>query len=225
MNRSAQRAHALVRDRHCVWPECPTPTERVELMQRRSVKACYCLGMRACDIDDCRNPHYGRGWCSKHYKRWKKTGDPATTLWETRSTDRFWAKVKRGEGCWEWTAYKDPLGYGRLTVNRESWLAHRRSWVLSGRTFPQDRPMLDHLCRNPSCVRPDHLEPVTMQENIKRGRPSSADLRRAATHCKHGHPFSGENTYRSPTTGLRSCRTCRRRWRSEWQQRQADPTG
>jgi hypothetical protein len=28
---------------------------------------------------------------------------------------------------------------------------------------------LDHLCRNPACVRPDHLEPVTHLENLRRG--------------------------------------------------------
>jgi hypothetical protein len=60
---------------------------------------------------------------------------------------------------------------------------------------------IDHLCKNPGCVRPDHLEAVTMRENIRRGSWASR------THCINGHEYTEENTYRMPS-GYRDCRRC-----------------
>lgn len=31
---------------------------------------------RICEIDKCENPYLARGYCSKHYQRWKSHGDP-----------------------------------------------------------------------------------------------------------------------------------------------------
>jgi hypothetical protein len=67
---------------------------------------------------------------------------------------------------------------------------------------------IDHLCRNRACVNPGHLEPVTRLENIRRGK--QGEFWAAKTHCKQGHPFSDENTYR--TNGKRRCRTCQKVW-------------
>lgn len=37
-----------------------------------------------CSIDDCTAPAHARGWCTKHYQRWKKHGDPTRSLVEER---------------------------------------------------------------------------------------------------------------------------------------------
>jgi hypothetical protein len=77
---------------------------------------------------------------------------------------------------------------------------------------------LDHLCRNPGCVNPDHLEPVTHKENMLRGfNPSATNARK--THCHKGHFFDAENTYIA-TTGARRCRTCLRELQRNWRRRQ-----
>ncbi|MDP2917085.1 MAG: HNH endonuclease signature motif containing protein [Dehalococcoidia bacterium] len=70
---------------------------------------------------------------------------------------------------------------------------------------------LDHLCRNPPCVNPAHLEPVTHQENDIRGIAGtvSAQRLRSITHCPQGHPYDLFNTYIHPKTGARMCRICR----------------
>ena len=65
---------------------------------------------------------------------------------------------------------------------------------------------IDHLCRVPACVNPDHLEAVTHLENVSRGK---ANYNKYKTHCKKGHEFTEENTYKK--RGIyRDCRMCNR---------------
>jgi len=118
----------------------------------------------------------------------------------------FWAVQPNGWHCWEWTASKDASGYGRFD---KSLRAHRVAYELKAGPIP-DGLDLDHLCRNRACVRPDHLEPVTRSENLRRS-PLMGVGHTSMTHCKRGHEFSDENTYHS-SAGKRHCRTCRADW-------------
>lgn len=88
-------------------------------------------------------------------------------------------------GCWLWTGNIAVTGYGRLKVNGKYELAHRFSFKHFNGGIPEGLH-LDHLCRNRACVNPspDHLEPVTLVENIKRGYISRLSGR---THCNKGH--------------------------------------
>jgi len=124
---------------------------------------------------------------------------------------RFWAKVQAdpGTGCWLWTAVKSPEGYGRYWYQRQQWLAHRASYDALVGSIPTDYEV-DHLCQNPPCVNPAHLEAVSRQEHSRRSR--RFDLGKwhlSKTHCPHGHPYDTENTY-VRKTGQRECRECRR---------------
>ena len=120
--------------------------------------------------------------------------------WDGKSrAERFWEKVAKSDGCWTWLAATDQNGYGTFG-RREK--AHRVAFALTGGTVP-DGHELDHLCRNRACVRPDHLEPVTHAENMRRG----AAARPPATHCRRGHSLSGHNEVRRPN-GHRQCRVC-----------------
>lgn len=124
---------------------------------------------------------------------------------------RFWAKVQKTDTCWLWTATKTPSGYGSLLLcSGVGWkmdiYAHRASWEMhNGRPVPDDFDV-DHLCRNTSCVNPDHLEAVPHAVNIIRGQLCN----RLKTHCKNGHEFTPENTYTLPSKVGRFCRTCER---------------
>jgi hypothetical protein len=70
--------------------------------------------------------------------------------------DRFWSKVEKTDGCWLWTAFKNPKGYGQLTYHQRRYLAHRFAWKITFGPVPVGAEVLHH-CDNPACVRPDHL--------------------------------------------------------------------
>ncbi len=93
--------------------------------------------------------------------------------------ERFWANVEKTDLCWRWTAHLDrKTGYGRLLVDGGMVGAHRIAYQLLVGPIPEGLD-LDHLCRNKACVNPDHLEPVTQQENIRRGKSAKVTWRRA----------------------------------------------
>lgn len=104
-------------------------------------------------------------------------------------------------GCWNWMRSKNQYGYGLTTVNARHVSAHRASYEAFVGPIPKGL-FLDHLCRNPACCNPAHLEPVTNQENLIRGVCKTLQ-----THCKNGHPLEGDNL--KPTKrGQRQCRIC-----------------
>jgi hypothetical protein len=79
-------------------------------------------------------------------------------------------------GCWNWTGALNEDGYGQETVKAShtksglsSVKAHRMMYQKKYGPIPAGL-VLDHKCRNTKCVNPDHLEPVTNAENVRRGR-------------------------------------------------------
>jgi hypothetical protein len=81
-----------------------------------------------------------------------------------------------------------------------------------------DGLVLDHLCTNPWCVRPSHLEAVTQRENLMRGETIAA-VNTQKTHCPRGHPFDEANTYVRPGGRDRGCRACRALQSKQYQHR------
>lgn len=135
---------------------------------------------------------------------------------------RFEAKVRKTPGCWEWTAATTGT-YGAFTLNgnRKQVRAHRYAYELWRGPIPAGLH-IDHLCRNPLCVNPDHLEPVTCRENLLRGETSNA-ANLAKTHCKRGHAFDELNTLHLKS-GARVCRVCNRARQREFYLRKQSAT-
>lgn len=146
---------------------------------------------------------------------------------------RFWSKVDKNgpDGCWLWLGQirKTRQPYGSFWVPPKNVPAHRFSYELAIGPIP-DGLVLDHLCRNPSCVNPAHLEPVTTKENLMRGVGLPA-LNAQKTHCKYGHPLSGDNliirvqTQGKSTSQVRVCKICKyaavRKWKRQDKERRA----
>lgn len=79
---------------------------------------------------------------------------------------RFWVKVQKGDGCWEWSATKNNRGYGMVGINYHHYLAHRISYLIHNGPF-QKRAKVLHKCDNPKCVNPEHLFLGSMKDNTK----------------------------------------------------------
>lgn len=125
-------------------------------------------------------------------------------------------------GCWEWKKLTKPASNGRhypcFQFGRcASYPAHRVSLVIFG-VVPPINKSVDHLCKNTLCVNPDHLEIVTIKENILRGDGPAAKNKRK-THCKKGHKLIGYNLI-VQSTGKRNCRKCINRLHREYLERQ-----
>ena len=134
--------------------------------------------------------------------------------------ERFMDKVcpEPNSGCWLWTGNIAGGGYAYIGVKSENGKLvnkrdHRAMYACVEGDIPQTL-VLDHLCRVRSCVNPDHLEPVTRAENVRRGTgPGMArDRKNSKNHCKNGHPLSGDNV-RTNSRGVRMCITC---YRAAW---------
>ena len=129
--------------------------------------------------------------------------------------ERLLSKINKTDGCWEWTAARSSNGYGLLDDDDgKTRRAHRLMFELFIGPIGAGLE-LDHLCRNRLCVRPDHLEPVTHKENMRRAAP----FRPIKTHCPNNHVYDEVNTcYVTTLRGTeRRCRICKsvnlRNWR------------
>lgn len=119
--------------------------------------------------------------------------------------ERFARFIERGVRCWEWTGYKNKLGYGGFTVSTTRRdFAHRVAYELFVGPIP-DGMTIDHLCENPSCVNPAHLEVVTQGENVLRSGTSSSGANLRKTVCPRGHSYD-----RVTPSGSRRCSICDR---------------
>ena len=134
---------------------------------------------------------------------------------------QFWSHVDQAGPieCWPWTGRRNDAGYGVCSVpafiarrTGQTFPAHRIAYTLAHGEIPDGLP-LDHVCRNPRCCNPSHLEPVTHRENTLRGTsPLAANAKK--THCSRGHEFTPENTSIRVQRGsqTRRCLACRAEW-------------
>lgn len=119
---------------------------------------------------------------------------------------RFWERVDWSGGvdsCWIWHGAKTKRGHGRLALGTsQSITAHRYAYE---RVYGVVSRKIDihHRCEIEACCNPLHLVALTRQEHVR------GDRRGNPTHCRHGHPYTAENT-RWQSDGSRCCIICRR---------------
>ncbi len=114
--------------------------------------------------------------------------------------DRFWAKVLKTQSCWIWLGALRTNGYGEFCLRHGSvpMYPHRLAYEIAKGAIPSGL-IIDHLCKNPRCVNPQHLEAVTQREHVLRGNIC------AKIYCKRGHLIS-ENL--APWHKSRTCLLC-----------------
>ena len=76
---------------------------------------------------------------------------------------RFWDKVKKTDGCWEWQASGRGRGYGCFKFKGKVYDSHRFIWFLTFGKWPSK--WILHTCNNRGCVRPNHLYEGTPLQN------------------------------------------------------------
>lgn len=124
---------------------------------------------------------------------------------------RFLSKCDRNtqNGCWQWLGGICVDGYARWCTRSKSQVAHK--WLFERLVSPVPfNKVLDHLCRNRSCVNPQHLECVSQKVNVLRGVGVAAQ-NAAKTLCPKGHEFDVLNYQ-----GRRQCLVCRREYDARW---------
>lgn len=130
--------------------------------------------------------------------------------------DRFWSRVAiiPFHPCWEWIGGKAKNGYGVFYSGERPGMsvkAHRFSWRLNFGSLPNELDVC-HKCDNPGCVRPDHLFLGTHSDNMHDMASKGRTRLKCRDACKHGHPFSPENTSHGIRGAyrIRWCKTCAR---------------
>jgi hypothetical protein len=141
-----------------------------------------------------------------------KRGRPRITEDERRA--KVLSLVVRGDGCWQWD------GCHRKEDGRPTY-GGKYAYRL---VYSYLRPLtpglvLDHLCQNPRCVNPAHLDEVTQSENLRRSDAPGDNCQKGKTHCPQGHPYDGSNLYVAPN-GNRHCRACRSAAKVRYRERQ-----
>lgn len=123
---------------------------------------------RICSVDRCGKPVSGRGWCSAHYQRWMRHGDPTAgrAMWGEPL-----AEVKRAvasavpDQCWLWPYGADQHGYGSLQINGRMVKAHRLACEMAHGAPASENLDAAHRCGNPQCINPHHLRFATKAVN------------------------------------------------------------
>lgn len=127
--------------------------------------------------------------------------------------------------CWVWTGsdsgshgHRKPYGQHWDSAQHRSTKAHRYLWEHVHGPLATGL-VIDHLCRTTLCVRPSHLEPVTVRENNMRGN-APAYITSRTNRCARDHDLEDPaNAYRRPDGG-RICRACHRESKRRYKQRQ-----
>lgn len=108
--------------------------------------------------------------------------------------------------CWPWTRSGTRDGYGEARYQGRKQYVHRLVYEdTHGPIQPGNQ--VNHLCVNPSCNNPHHLEEATIAQNANYILPGVSRCMAGRTHCPYGHPLSGTNL-KINSNGGRACRIC-----------------
>ena len=151
--------------------------------------------MKQCKEVGCDGKVEARGWCQKHYFRWRRHGSPDGGHYhqfDKISDPADYKRYLRREDpparedigkCHVWTRTRSKGGYGSVTIGGTWHLVHRLAWTLAHGPIPDDMYII-HRCDNPACARLDHLRLGTAKDNahdrVRRHRSRRGSSRHGA---------------------------------------------
>jgi HNH endonuclease len=161
----------------------------------------------SCTVSGCDGKHYGRGYCWKHYLRWRRHGDPLViSRAENGEPMRFVLEVAvpyRDDDCLLWPFSRRPhsmINIGNRQRENVSRLICRK---VHGRP-PSTKHGALHSCGNGRCVNPQHIYWGTQKQNM-------ADAKRHGTFKVRRGKMSDEAKQKISE----SMKTFRRKQRNE----------
>lgn len=123
-------------------------------------------------------------------------------------------------GCWLWLAFVGSNGYGHMGVGGKHIAAHRMAWTLYRGPIPAGM-CIDHVCRERTCVNPDHLRVATARMNAVENSIGPI-ARHAAKKCCPKCGGAYERLQGGPRVGRRFCRPCiNRSWMKMYDRKKA----
>lgn len=135
---------------------------------------------------------------------------------------RWVTRLVLGSGnCWEWQVPSaSPTSRGRFWYEGRHETPYKWGYEFFIGKVP-DGLQLDHLCENPACCNPWHLDPVTPKVNTLRCVKAPATINSKKTHCSNGHLYDEINTQwiNSKEGRYRRCRACGNPRTKEYQRR------
>jgi hypothetical protein len=145
---------------------------------------------------------------------------------------KIWAKLQVSGFCWHYGDYKHKNHATVYFAGRRIGV-HKVVYEYLVGLVPEGYK-LDHVCRNKRCVNPDHLEPVTHSENIKRawkystkqGFEGAGKRSKVSTHCRKGHNLSDVGVLlskRANGTERKKCRACQHDAQERWRRKAGIP--
>lgn len=158
------------------------------------------MSLSSCSIADCCKPSRGHGFCSAHYERWKKHGDPLGGRTPNGESARYLEDVVLaydGDECLTWPFFKNENGYGWMRYEGVPQIVSRIICQRVHGPAPTSAHEAAHSCGkgHEACVTKGHLSWKTRAGN-------------AADMVAHGNSHRGE---RSPVAKLTEAAVLRMR--------------
>lgn len=140
--------------------------------QRERFARLATFGTGRCQIEACERPVWvkAKGWCSMHYHRWQRHGDPLGGGPELGRVHRYIQEVVLpyvGEECLIWPFQRNVHGQAVLSTGKGSISAARRICEAANGPAPSQEHQCAHRCGNGhlGCVTKGHLRWATVSEN------------------------------------------------------------